>query len=123
MSNEQRTINEVPENSSGQTLNTSFAQSTGTVTTITSQQNRSAQPDIVQPDTHAHREILPSPTNKDLDAIINDCRRGETTKLSATKKLLESMERLTQLTAQTQEETFISYLAEINSIDGENIAR
>ena len=60
-----------------------------------------------------------TPTHEDIDLIVENCRRGRTSKLSATKTLLESLERLTSLSANTREKTFISYLAEINSIERE----
>jgi len=60
---------------------------------------------------------LPLPTHENLDTIVDNCRRGRTTKTAATKDLLESVERLTHLPAQTREEAFVSYIAKISSID------
>ena len=99
------------------------SQRSGTVETNATQSDRSGHtvPDI--PSTLPLRGNLPPPTHEDLDRIVEDCRRGRSTKSSATKDLLESVERLTDLPAETREKTFVSFLTEINSIDRETVER
>ena len=94
-----------------------------TAATVTTQSDRLEQPVTNRPGQASHEGILPSPTHKDLDTIVDNCRRGRTTKTAATKDLLESVERLTHLSAHTREKTFVSYLAEITSIDWEIVKR
>ena len=87
--------------------------------TITTQSDRLEQRPIVRPDATSGDIQNTTSTHEDFDLIVENCRRGRTTKSSATKTLLESVERLTSLSANTREKTFVSYLAEINSIERE----
>ena len=95
------------------------SQFSGTALTVSTQLDRFDQQTINQPDQLSNRGNLPPPTHEDFNAIVKNCRRERITKTSATKDLLESVERLTHLPSGTREETFVSYLTEISSIDRE----
>ncbi len=99
------------------------SQRSETVETNATQLDRSEHTVPDRPSTLPLRGNLPPPTHEDLNRIVKDCRKGRTTKLSATKNLLESVERLTDLPAETREKTFVSFLMEINSIDRETVER
>ena len=103
--------------------NATFSQLSGTAATSSTQPDRFEQSSVNRPSQRSNRGNLPPPTHEDLDTIIENCRRGRISKTSATKDLLESVERLTHLPANTREETFVSYLAEVSSIDREVIER
>jgi hypothetical protein len=68
-----------------------------------------------------HEGNFSPPTHENLNTVIENCRRGRTSKTSASKDLLESVEQLTHLSASTREKTFVSYLTEISFIDRETI--
>ena len=61
------------------------------------------------------------PTLADLDAIINDCRTGTLPKSVAARKILASMDRIVSLSPSSREETFESYLTEINAVERQAI--
>ena len=99
------------------------SQRSGTVGTNASQSDRLEYASPDRPSISPSRGNLPPPTHEDLDSIVDSCRRGRSTKSSATKELFESLERLTDISAETREKTFVSFLTEINSIDRETIER
>jgi len=94
-----------------------------TTGTFSTQSDRFRQPTVAgsNPTPGSSLQVDVAPTNEDFDLIIDSCRRGRTTKSATTKKLLESLERLTNISPYTKEKTFVSYLAEINSIERGNI--
>jgi len=87
--------------------------------TVPTQSDRHGQHASVGPNAVLGAGESSNPHSEDFDLIVESCRRGRTTKSSATKALLESLERLTGVSAYTREKAFISYLAEINSIERE----
>ena len=126
MSDEQDTGNvEFQRTPSEQNHNATNSQLSETAATITTQSDRIEYPQAAtnRPGRASNEGNLPPPIHEDLDTIVDNCRRGRTTKTAATKDLLESVERLTHLSAQTREKTFISYIAEISSIDQEIVER
>ena len=96
---------------------TSVENTTNTI--FPTQSDRLRRQLIAEPGTTPTGDQSSAPTHEDFDLIVDNCRRGRTMKSSATKTLLESLERLTSLLSYTREKTFISYLAEINSIEQE----
>jgi hypothetical protein len=51
-----------------------------------------------------------------LDRIVTTCRRGERSRIDATKAILETLDKLPGLSADTRDKTFGAYLAELNTV-------
>ncbi len=117
MSDEHNRTIEFQETSMEQSHDEANSQQTRTATTFPTQSDRFQQPSVAGLNSTTRRGIISAPTHEDFDLIIDNCRRGRTAKSAATKDLLESLEQLTDLAPHTKEKTFISYLAEINSIE------
>jgi len=59
------------------------------------------------------------PLLEELDAIVDRCGNGLSTGSETTSKILESLEPVTSLTPATKEKAFLSYLAEIVTVERE----
>jgi hypothetical protein len=51
-----------------------------------------------------------------LDGIVNDCRRGRTTKADGARKILDALDRITALPAPARDKAFESYLFELHTV-------
>jgi hypothetical protein len=51
-----------------------------------------------------------------LDGIVNDCRRGRTTKAEGARRIIDALDRLTALSVPSRDKTIESYLFELHTV-------